>query len=168
MATDDDRTQVEEFYLALCAQDYDRIEAMLDDDVKWSFGGPVDALPFCGTYHGKAEVRYVLEFKIAETLGQRKILADFFLIDGGRGALLGRLVGKLPNGQTISYRIAQFFQMRNGKVIEHCTLLDSFDAVEQVIGRRISIVPDPADDQSQNQTKDQSQGEQKQDSLYAV
>lgn len=153
MNSDTDRTQVEAFYLALCKQDYDAIESMLDDNVQWSFGGPVDALPFCGTYRGKKQVRYVLEHKIAETLGRRKIVADFFLVDAGRGALLGRLIGQLPNGQTISYRIAQFFQMKNGKVVEHCTLLDSFDAVEQVTGRRIALAPSQQPDQ-QDQTED--------------
>ena len=146
MGSDTDRTKVEAYYRALCAQDYDAIEDFLDDDAEWSFSGPVDALPYCGTYRGKARIRYVLEHKIAETLGTRTIVADYFLADAGRGALLGRLIGKLTSGQTISYRIAQFFTMRNGKVIEHRTLLDSFDAVEQVIGRRISIAPGRPDE----------------------
>ena len=90
MTQDSDREHVLAFYRALCTQDYDVIESFLDDNVEWSFCGPVDALPFCGTYRGKARVRHVLEHKVAETLGRRKIVADYFLADGGRGAVLGR------------------------------------------------------------------------------
>jgi ketosteroid isomerase-like protein len=137
-----ERTLLERFYRALCAQDYPVIESMLADDATWSIGGPVDALPFCGVYRGPARIRQVLEYKIAETLGRRRIVADYFLADGERGALLGRLVGRLPGGQTIAYRVAQFFVMRGGKVREVHSLLDSFDAAEQVIGRRLGIAHD--------------------------
>ena len=147
---DPERQKVDAYYRALCAQDYDLIERFLDDNSVWSIGGPIDALPFCGTYRGKVRIRSILEHKIAETLGRRKIVPDDFLIDRGRGALLGRLVGTLPGGQTIAYRIAQFFNLRNGIVSEHTTLLDSFDAVEQVIGRRIAVTRDAPQQQDEN------------------
>lgn len=145
-----ERELVEAFYRALCAQDYDLIESFLDDDAVWAIGGPVDALPFCGTYRGKARIRQVLEHKIAETLGQRKIVAESFIADRGRGALLGRLVGRLPGGQIIAYRVAQFFTMRDGKVLAVHALLDSFDAVEQVTGRRIGVAQERDAMQSAN------------------
>ena len=132
---------VERVYAALCAQDYDLIESYLHDDVQWTIGGPVDALPFCGTYRGKKNVRHLLEHKIGETLGRRKIVADIFVVDGHCGALLGRLMATPPSGLPISYRIAQFFALRDGKVVEHTSVLDSFDAVQQVTGRQISIAP---------------------------
>lgn len=160
MTQGSDRERIEAYYRALCTQDYDVIESFLDDDVQWSFCGPVDVLPFCGTYRGKAQVRHVLEHKIAETLGRRKIVSEYFLVDGGHCALLGRLTGMLSGGQTISYRIAQFFTMRNGKVVEHRSLLDSFDAVEQVIGRRIELSPGL---QPQDQPEDAAR-----DWIYAV
>lgn len=139
MSPDQQRLKIEAFQRALRAQDYDAIEGFLADNVTWTIGGPVDVLPFCGTYRGKAEVRNMLEFKIAKTLGKRRIEPDMFLIDGNRGAILGRIVGSLPTGQSISYRIAQFFTFAEDKVVEHCSVLDSFDAVEQVTGQRIEF-----------------------------
>jgi ketosteroid isomerase-like protein len=137
-----ERELVETFYRAVCAQDYDVIESFLADDAVWSIGGPVDALPYCGTYRGRARIRQVLDHKIAETLGRRKIIADSFVADRGRGALLGRLVAHLTDGQTIAYRVALFFAMCDGKVHEVHVLLDSFDAAEQVIGRRLDFSHD--------------------------
>ena len=51
----------------------------------------------------------MLDHKISETLGRRKIVADSFIADRGRGALLGRLVGHKTGGQTVAYRVALFF-----------------------------------------------------------
>ena len=34
----------------------------------------------------------------------------------------------------ISYRLAHFLRFRDGKIVENLSLLDSFDAVEQVLG----------------------------------
>jgi hypothetical protein len=51
------------------------------------------------------------------------------LVDGDRAAVLGRLTAtKRASGQAISYRIAQFIQFRDEKVV------DSFDAVQQLLG----------------------------------
>jgi len=137
-----ERELVETFHRALCAQDYDVIESFLADDAVWSLGGPVDVLPYCGTHHGSARIRQVLDREISGTLGRRKIVADSFIADRGRGALLGRLVGHLRGGETVSYRIALFFAMCDGKVHEVHVLLDSFDAAEQVIGRRLDVSHD--------------------------
>lgn len=136
------RDLLDTFYRALCAQDYAVIESFLADDAVWSIGGPVDALPYCGVYRGRARIRQMLEHKVAETLGRRRIAADYFLADGDRGGLLGRLIGHLPGGLTIAYRVALFFTMRDGKVHDVHVLLDSFDAAEQVIGRRLDVVQD--------------------------
>jgi hypothetical protein len=49
--------------------------------------------------------------------------------------VLGRLVGtKRDGGHAISYRIAQFIQFRDEKVIDYVSIIDSFDAVEQMLG----------------------------------
>jgi ketosteroid isomerase-like protein len=137
------RSDIEAFYDAMCRHDYAAITGYLADDVDWTIGGPVEVLPFCGSYHGKQAVAALLECKVTETLSQRSIAPDMFLIEGDRGAALGRLVAKGRNGQTISYRLAQFFTMRGGKVVHYCSVLDSFDAAEQVIGHRIATTDSP-------------------------
>ena len=42
-------------------------------------------------------------------------------------------------GQKISYRLAHFMRFRNGKVVENISLIDSFDAVEQVLGHPLNV-----------------------------
>lgn len=41
---------------------------------------------------------------------------------------------KREDGHAISYRIAHFIKFREEKVIEYVSIIDSFDAVEQMLG----------------------------------
>jgi ketosteroid isomerase-like protein len=54
-------------------------------------------------------------------------------------ATLNRLSARrTEDGRVISYRLAHFMRFRDGKVVENLSLLDSFDAVEQVLGHPLS------------------------------
>lgn len=61
------------------------------------------------------------------------------LIDGDRVATLNRLWAKRKiDGRMISYRLAHFMRFRDGKIVQNLSLLDSFDAVEQVLGHSLT------------------------------
>jgi ketosteroid isomerase-like protein len=64
---------------------------------------------------------------------------DSVLIDGDRAATLSRLSGRRNDGRAISYRVAQFIRFGNGKITDYCSVIDSFDAAEQVLGHRIEL-----------------------------
>jgi hypothetical protein len=86
-----------------------------------------DILPFCGQRIGKGLVMKLLGHDSPTLLSRRH--AKTMLVDGDRAAVLGRLTAtKRASGQAISYRIAQFIQFRDEKVV------DSFDAVQQLLG----------------------------------
>jgi ketosteroid isomerase-like protein len=62
------------------------------------------------------------------------------LVDGDRAAVFGKLTAARRDvGHPISYRIAQFIRFRHGKVVEYISIIDSFDAVEQVLGQHLTV-----------------------------
>ncbi len=129
------RAVVEAFYRALSNRDMDRLATFLDDHVKWTISGPVDILPFCGQRVGKDVVMDLLVRDIPTRLEGRRFAAQAMLVDGDRAAVLGKLTAtKRVGGRAISYRIAHFIQFRNEKVIDYISIIDSFDAVEQMLG----------------------------------
>jgi hypothetical protein len=65
---------------------------------------------------------------------------DSVVIFGDRAATLNRLSGRRADGRAISYRVAQFIRFKDAKVAEYCSVIDSFDAAEQVLGHSISLV----------------------------
>jgi ketosteroid isomerase-like protein len=133
------RAVVEAFYKAYGARDAATIAEFLDDDVAWTISGPVDVLRFCGTRRGKAAVLDVFERLVPEVFSVFSFVSDAILIDGDRVATLNRLSAKSSDGRVISYRLAHFMRFRNGKVIENLSLIDSFDAVEQVLGHPLAV-----------------------------
>ena len=129
------RAVVETFYRALSVRDMDSLASFLDDEVVWTISGPVDILPFCGQRVGKDLVMKLLGRDSTTLLSGRRFVAKTMLVDGDRAAVLGRLTAtKRASGQAISYRIAHFIQFRDRKVIDYVSIIDSYDAVEQMLG----------------------------------
>ncbi|MGC1848332.1 MAG: nuclear transport factor 2 family protein [Pseudolabrys sp.] len=124
------RAIVEAFYHALSIRDMAALANFLHDEVVWTISGPVDILPFCGQRVGKALVMKLLP----TLLSDRRFVAKTMLVDGDRAAVLGRLTAtKRASGQAISYRIAHFIQFRDEKVVDYVSIIDGFDAVEQLL-----------------------------------
>ncbi len=134
------RSVVDAFYKAYAARDAAKVGEFLDDDVEWTISGPVDVLPFCGTRHGKAAVLDLIERLVPEVFRVFSFVPDAMLVDGDQVATLNRLSARRKgDGRVISYRLAHFMRFRDGKVVENVSLIDSFDAVEQVLGHTIDL-----------------------------
>jgi len=128
------------FFKAYAVRDIARMAEFIAEDVEWTISGPVGVLPFCGTRQGKKAVLSLFEEGIPAVYRVVNFVLDQLLVDGDRVASLNRLSAHAPGGRVISYRLAHFFRFRDGKIVENLSLIDSFDAVEQVLGH--PLVPD--------------------------
>lgn len=134
------RAVVDAFYKAYATRDIDNIAPFIHDDIEWTISGPVDYLPFCGTHSGKASVLDLIENKVKAVLRTFGFVPEFIVVDGDRVAMLSRQSAKrTSDGCTISYRVANIMRFCDDKVIENFSLIDSYDAVEQVLGRPLSV-----------------------------
>ena len=129
------RAVVEAFYRALADRDVGTLASYLDDDVVWTISGPVDILPFCGQRAGKDGVMKLLTQDSPTFLSDRRFVPNAMLVDGNNAAVLARLTAtKREDGNAISYRIAHFIKFHEEKVVDYVSIIDSFDAVEQMLG----------------------------------
>ena len=143
MTTPVSRNAVIAFFQAYSSRDPVRIAPFIADDVEWMIVGPVDLLHFCGRRKGKAAVLDLFQRVIPKVLDVNGVESDIVLVDGDRAATYNRITAiQRTTGRTISYRSAQFMRFRNDKVIEYRSIIDSFDAAEQVLGHPIEL---PAD-----------------------
>jgi ketosteroid isomerase-like protein len=137
------RAVVEAFYAAYSRRDASRLAAFLDDAVEWTISGPVDLLPFCGTRRGKAAVLKWIGQRASYVFDGFEFVPSTVLVDGEQVARLSRMRGtRRDDGRPISFRLAQFIRFRNGKVIEYISIIDSFDAVEQMLGHPLDVHDD--------------------------
>jgi len=135
-----ERSVVEAFYQAYAARDAKKVAEFLDDNVEWTISGPVDVIPFCGTRHGKAAVIDLIERLVPAVLHVFSFTPDTMVVDGDQVATLIRLSAtRSDDGRVVSYRLAHFTRFRDGKVAENLSLIDSFDAAEQLLGHRLAV-----------------------------
>ena len=142
------RQRVRDFYEARMLLDPDAIAQFLHDDVEWTVAGPVDLFPFCGQHHGKGAVMDAMVRVAPSVFKVTKLNLDELLVDGDRAAAFNRLAAiQSGTGRTITYQRAEFFQFRDDKILIYRSVLDSFDAAEQMLGHAIntSLTNAPAD-----------------------
>lgn len=137
------RQEIDAFYEAYFYHDAGKVEKYLHDDVSWTISGPVDVLSYCGMRRGKAAVLDLVERVVPSIFRVFGFVRESTLIDGDQVATLNRISGRrCADGRVISYRLAHFMRFRDGKVIENIGLMDSFDAVEQVLGHSLAVHDD--------------------------
>src|SRR6202158_3585427 len=115
------------------------LEPPIDEDVDWAVYGPIDMFPFLGARRGKAAVLEVLR-QIAENVRGRKF--DRETVSLCVVAAPSRLRFSLPaldSNKPISLRVAHFAQFKAGRLRSLRVVVDTFDLVEQTLGRPISL-----------------------------
>ncbi|MGA7998598.1 MAG: nuclear transport factor 2 family protein [Bradyrhizobium sp.] len=117
----------------------DEIEDLIDDDVDWAIYGPIDMFPFLGARRGKAAVLEVLR-QIADNIRVRRFDRETIMLGVDSAASMLRYsLTALDSDKPISLRIAHFAQFKAGKLTNIRILVDTFDLVEQALGRPIHL-----------------------------
>jgi ketosteroid isomerase-like protein len=133
------RPLAEAFYRASAERNIEAALALIDDKVDWLVQGPVDVFSFFGQRRGKAAVLEGYR-EIARRLDIRAYELEALLVDGDRAAALIRMTSIVrATGKVMSIKTSQFSRYRNGKMVEMRAVLDSYDLVEQTIGRHLDL-----------------------------
>ena len=134
------RSVVERFCKAYAVRDADKVAEFLDEDIEWTISGPIEYLNFCGTHRGKESVLDLIRRRIPEVIRTFSFVPESILIDGDQLAMLHRQSSRrAADGRVINFRVANFIRFRDNKIVNNLSLLDTFDAVEQVLGHRIEF-----------------------------
>jgi ketosteroid isomerase-like protein len=115
------------------------LEALIDDDVDWAIYGPIDMFPFLGARRGKAAVLEVIR-QIADNIRVHRFERESIMLGVDSAASMIRYsLTAIDINKPISVRIAHFAQFRAGRLLNIRVLVDTFDLVEQALGRPIDL-----------------------------
>ena len=115
------------------------LEALLDDDVDWAIYGPIDMFPFLGARRGKEAVLEVIR-QIAENIRVHRFDRETVMLGVDSAASMLRYsLTLLDSSKPISMRLAHFAQFKAGRLSSIRVLVDTFDLVEQALGRPIHL-----------------------------
>jgi ketosteroid isomerase-like protein len=138
------RTIADAFYRAATERDLATIAGLLADNVDWMVQGPVDVFPFLGQRRGREAV-----LDGYKAMGQAMTVIGYdleaLLVDGDRSAALIRITARLHvSDRVVSCRTSQFMRFKDGRIVEMRGLIDTFDMVEQTLGRSLEVPLAPA------------------------
>ena len=117
----------------------DDLETLIDDDVDWAIYGPIDMFPFLGSRRGKAAVLEVIR-QIADNIRVRRFDRESIMLGvDSASSMIRYSLTALDSDKPISLRLAHFAQFKAGRLLSIRVLVDTFDLVEQALGRPIHL-----------------------------
>ena len=127
------------FHRAINERRFEDLETLIDEDVDWAIYGPIDMFPFLGARRGREAVIEVIR-QIAENVRVHRFNRETIMLgDESASSMLRYSLTALDSLKPISLRIAHFAQFKAGRLVNIRVLLDTFDLVEQALGRSIHL-----------------------------
>jgi ketosteroid isomerase-like protein len=127
------------FHHAINERQRDELETLIDEDVDWTFYGPIDMFPFFGARHGKAAVLEVIR-QIADNIRVHRFDRESILLGAESAASMLRYsLTLLDANKPISVRMAHFAQFKAGRLSSIRIMADTFDLVEQALGHPLHL-----------------------------
>ena len=124
---------------AINERQFEDIAELIDDEVEWAIFGPIDMFPFLGARRGKAAVLDVIQ-QIAENFRVHRFDRETVLLGVDSAASMLRFsFTSLESNKPVVLRLAHFAQFKAGRLSRLRVLLDTFDLVEQALGRPIHL-----------------------------
>ena len=139
MTTQTTRAIVEEIYAAYGRRDFDRVAALIHDDIDWMIYGPIQVFPFAGARRGTVAVLEALG-GLAKEYQLERYQPKVIIVEGDRAAVMSEVAFiQRATNRTMSFQVANFLRLEGGRVIEFREFANSFDIVEQALGRFIEV-----------------------------
>ncbi len=132
------RQRVLDYLEAFYAGDVGRAQDCCDDEIDSITYAPVELFPHLGHKHGKAWVAEAIRIQQERYLTRRSEIT-FIAVDGLKVATMQRVFMQKRNDQRlVQFQLAEFFTLHAGRIIEHRSFFDSFDLVQQLLGRDLT------------------------------
>jgi len=133
------RDIVRRLYDAYASKDFDQVAAALHEDIDWIIYSPVSVFPFAGQRQGRAAVLQAMG-SIAEQYMLESYKNEIVIVDGDLAAVMSDVrFTQRATKRVLRFRIANFLRFQDGKLIEFREFVNSFDVVEQALGRELSL-----------------------------
>jgi ketosteroid isomerase-like protein len=133
------RAGAERLYDAYSRGDAEAVAALIHDDIDWVVYNPVRIFAFSGPRRGKAQVLEVLG-QIASDYALQSYVPEIIVAEGDRAAVLSSAAFlQRSTNRVLRLRLVNFLRFQDEKIIEFREFSDTFDTVEQALGRWIEV-----------------------------
>jgi hypothetical protein len=127
------------FHHAINERQPDSMESFIDENIDWAIYGPIDMFPFLGARRGKDAVLEVIR-QIADNFRVHRFDRESIMLGADSASSMMRYsLTALDSNKPISVRLAHFAQFKADRLTSLRVLVDTFDLVEQALGRPIHL-----------------------------
>ena len=138
MANDLHQQLVLNFLDAFYSGDAAAATACCDEELDSITYAPIELFPHLGHKHGKAWIPEAIRTQKQRYLS-RKYEIKFMAVDGDKAATMLRVLMEKRNDRRImQFDVAEFYTLRNGRIVEFRSFFDSFDLVQQLLGQDLT------------------------------
>ena len=138
MTEDLNRQNLLKFLDAFYAGDAETATACCDEEVDSITYAPIELFPHLGHKHGRAWVAEAIKTQ-QKRYSSRKYEIKLMAIDGDKVATTQFLsLTKRNDERVVHLEAAEFFTLRAGRILVHRSFFDSFDFVQQLLGKDLT------------------------------
>ena len=138
MAEDLHRQRVLNFLDAFYSGDTEAALACCDDELDSIAHAPIELFPHLGHKHGKKWVAEAI-WTQQKRYSSRKYEIKFMAVDGDKVATIQQIVLRKRNDdRVVQIEAAEFYTLRDGRILVHRSFFDSFDFVQQLLGQDLT------------------------------
>ena len=132
------RQRVLDYLEAFYAGDAMRTLDCVDDEIDIITYAPVELFPHLGHKRGKAWVPQAIQTQKTRYLS-RKYEIKFMAVEGAKASAMLRLrMEKRNDRRVVQFDVAEFFTLRDGRIVEYRAFFDSFDLIQQLLGQDLT------------------------------
>ena len=133
------REAVAELYASYARRDFEKVAAAIHPDIDWIIFSPVSVFPFAGPRRGRAAVLQAMA-GIAEAFVLESYNREIIIVEGDRASVMSDIAYRQRStNRLLRFRVANFLRFQDGQLIEFREFANSFDIVEQALGRELKI-----------------------------
>jgi ketosteroid isomerase-like protein len=138
MAGDLHRQRVLNFLDAFYSGDTEAALGCCDEEFDSITHAPIELFPHLGHKHGRNWIAEAIRTQQTR-YSSRKYEIKFLSVDGDQVATMQFLsLRKRSDDRVVHLETAEFFTLRGGRILTHRSFFDSFDFIQQLLGRDLT------------------------------
>ncbi len=135
----DIQATMDALFAAYAQGDFERVTSLMDESIEWMIYAPVTIFPFAGPRRGRAAAVQTMR-EIAQDYAIESYRREFVTVEGERVAVVADVrMRQRATARILRFRVANFMRFTDGRLAEFREFINSFDVVEQALGRELAV-----------------------------
>jgi ketosteroid isomerase-like protein len=140
------KKRIFQIYEAFSAGRIDLLEDVFDENVDFITNAPAEVFPYLGRRVGRAEVIKTLR-SVHDEFHSLTFLPIWMITERDTaGVILSVAATQRASRRMVRFFAAHFLRFRADRIIEYRSIMDSLQAVQQVLGHELDLSKDPGSD----------------------